>query len=123
MNQLAEKVRAVEEDIAKEKGPLNLLALFEREDLFQRWDFVVSAPWAKYDEATLRYVADAIKRHLEPAEMTLLARIVILPAGEDPVRAITENYSVEHGRLEMNNPAQFGLPATHGYIITSRRAA
>lgn len=123
MNQLAEKVRAVEEDIEREKGPLNLLALFEREDLFQRWDFVVSAPWAKYDQETLGYLASVIRRHLEPAEMTLLARIVILPAEEDPVRAITANYSVEHGRVEMRNPAQFGLPATHGYIITSRRAA
>lgn len=123
MNQLAEKVRAVEEDIAREKGPLNLLALLEREDLSQRWDFVVSAPWAKHDEDTLGYLAGVIKRHLEPAEMTLLARIVILDAEEDPVRAITGIYSVEHGRVEMNDPAQFGLPATHGYIITSRRAA
>ena len=123
MNQLAEKVHQVEQDIAREKGPLNLLALLEREDLFDRWDFVVSASWAKHDEATLRYLADAIKRHLTPAEMTRLARMVILDAGEDPVKAITERYPRVNEPVELNNPERFDLPAKHGYIITSRSAA
>jgi hypothetical protein len=98
-------------------------ALLEREDLSDRWDLVVSASWAKWDEATLRYVAEAIKRHLAPDEMILLARIVILEAGRDPVRAITEAYDVEHGRVELVEPSRFGLPVKHGYIITSRRVA
>jgi hypothetical protein len=123
MNQLAEKLLEIEQEIAGEKGSLNLFALLEREDLSDRWDLVVSASWAKEDEATLRYLADAIKRHLTPAEMTLLSRIVILEASENPVRAITEVYEVEHGRLELAEPSRFGLPANHGYIITSRRAA
>ncbi len=55
--------------------------------------------------------------------MTLLARIVILPATEDPVRSINASYDIEHGQLEINEPARFGLPVKHGYIITSRRAA
>src|SRR5262245_56329390 len=123
MNQLVEKVRRVEEQIAQEKGPLNLFALFEREDLHDRWDLVISAPWAREDLATLRYVADVVKRFLAPEEMTLLARMVVLPAGEDPVRAINENYNVEHGQLFLSEPARFGLPVKYGYIITSRRAA
>jgi hypothetical protein len=120
---LHEKVGAVERDIASERGPFNLFALLEREDLFDRWDLVVSAPWANHNRETLGYVADAVKRHLEPADMTRLARIVILPATEDPVRAITEHYSVEHGQVELVDPKRFGLPVTGGYIITSRRAA
>lgn len=123
MSQLAEKVRAVERDVSEEKGPFNFYALLEREDLSERWDLVVAASWAKEDRATLRYLADALKRRLTPAEMTLLSRVVILDASEDPVRSITENYDVEHGRVELNDPGQFGLPVKHGYIITSRRAA
>jgi hypothetical protein len=123
MNQLTDKVRLVERDIAEEKGQFNLFALLEREDLSDRWDLVMSAPWAKQEESTLRYIVDVLKRHLEPSDMTFLARIVILDATRDPVRAINENYSVEHGRIELNDPAQFGLPVKHGYIITSRRAA
>lgn len=121
MNQLAERLLGIEQEISREKGPLNLFAWLERGDLSDRWDLVVSASWAKWDEATLRYVAEAIKRHLAPDEMILLARIVILEASQDPVRAITEVYDVEHGCLELIEPSRFGLPANYGYIITSRR--
>jgi hypothetical protein len=123
MNHLTEKLRCVERDVAGEKGPVNLFALLEREDLSDRWDLVISAPWAEADEATLRYVADVIARHLTPEEVTLLSRIVVLEADENPVRAITDTYDIEHGRLELLEPARFGLPVKHGYIITSRRAA
>jgi len=123
MNELAEKVRRVEGDIAQEKGPFNLYALLEREDLSGRWDLVVSAPWAKEDRGTLQYLANSLKRRLAPAEMTQLSRVVVLDAAEDPVRSITETYNVEHGRVEFNEPARFGLPVKSGYIITSRRAA
>lgn len=123
MNELAEKVSRVERDIAKERGSLNLFALFEREDLNDRWDLVISASWARMDRATLGYVADTIKRHLAPEDMTRLARIVILPADEDPVRSINKRYDVEHGEVELNDPARFGLPVRYGYIITSRAAA
>lgn len=123
MNQLAEKVRQVEQDIASEQGPLNLFALLEREDLSDRWDLVISASWATQDGTTLRYLTEAIKRHLSPADMTLLSRVVVLDASEDPVRAINESYQVEHGQVELRDPASFGLPVKHGYIITSRLAA
>lgn len=123
MSQITAKIRQVERDVATEKGPFTLFALLEREDLSDRWDLVVSAPWAKRDQATLRYLAQAIKQHLAPTEMTLLARIVILDAAEDPVKAITEQYDVEHGQVELNDPESFGLPVRHGYIITSRSAA
>jgi hypothetical protein len=123
MNQLTEKVSKVEQDIATERGPLNLFALLEREDLSDRWDLVVSASWAEQDETTLRYLSAAIKRHLTPADMTLLSRVVVLDAHENPVRAINESYQVEHGRVELIDAESFGLPVKHGYIITSRRAA
>jgi|SRR5215212_1209123 len=123
MNDLIQKLQTVEEEIATEKGPLNLFAVMEREDLFNRWDLLIAASWARFDEKTLNYVSDRLKRHLEPEEMTLLARIVILDATEDPVRAITESYDVEHGPIQFTEAARFGLPVNHGYIFTSRPAA
>ena len=123
MNRLTEKLAAVEAEIAAERGRLNLFAVLERDDLAERWDLVVSAPWARQDKATLGYIADAVKRHLLPDEMVSLARIVVLPAGEEPVRSINDIYEVEHGRVELHEPARFGLPVKHGYIITSSRAA
>jgi hypothetical protein len=83
---------------------------------------VVSASWARHDLATLNYVADALKRHLSPAEMTRLARIVVLQPAENPVLAITEKYPVEHGPTDFIDLSRFNLPVKGGYIITSRRA-
>jgi hypothetical protein len=123
MNDLTTKIRAVEQDVAAEKGSLNFFALLEREDLSDRWDVVVSASWAKHDMATLRYLADALKRHLTPSDMVRLARMVVLDAAEDPIKSLTETYDVEHGQVELNDPERFGLPVKHGYIITSRSAA
>lgn len=123
MNDLTEKIRAVERDIAAEKGPLNFFALLAREDLWDQWDVVVSASWARHDMETLRYLAEVLKRHLGPTGMVRLARMVVLDATEDPIRSLTETYDVEHGEVELNNPERFGLPVKHGYIITSRSAA
>ncbi len=124
MNKLAAKIRNVERDIAREKGLLNLFAFFEREDLYDRWDVVVSAPWAEFDHETFGYVADVIKRHLTPEEMVHIARIVILDPDQEPVTALTEAFEVEHGQVELNRPQDFGqMPVKFGYIITARRAA
>jgi hypothetical protein len=123
MNDLTAKIRAVERDVAAEKGPLNFFALLQREDLWDQWDVVVSASWAKHDMTTFRYLDEVLKRHLGPADMTRLARMVVLDAAEDPIRSLTETYDVEHGQVELNDPERFGLPVKHGYIITSRSAA
>jgi hypothetical protein len=38
--------------------------------------------------------------------MTLLARMVILPATEDPVRSLNASFDVEHGQMELNDPGR-----------------
>jgi hypothetical protein len=53
----------------------------------------------------------------------LLSRIVVLRASDNPVLALNETFDVEHGRIDISEPARFGLPVKQGYIITSRRAA
>jgi len=123
MKEMTRKLRQVEQELSNEKGPLNLFALFEREDLTDLWDLVVSAPWARHDLETLRYINDVLKRHLVGEDMVRLARIVILRAAEDPVRAITEEYDVEHGQGEFAELSRFNMPIKHGYIFTARRAA
>lgn len=48
--EVAEKLVAVETRIAKEKGPLNLFALFQREDSPGYFDVIVAADWAIREE-------------------------------------------------------------------------
>lgn len=40
-----------------------------------------------------------------------MSRIVVLEPDDEPVRAITGEYKVEHGRLELAEPERFGLLA------------
>jgi hypothetical protein len=122
MDDLTAKVRTVEKLIAMERGPFNFFALMEREDLFDRWDLVISAPWARENMETFGYVADFLRQHME-SDMRRLARIVVLDANEEPMLSLTERFAVEHGELEFNEARRFGLPVRSGYIITSRRAA
>lgn len=124
MNELTEKIAQVEAEISKERGPFKLFAIFEREDLFNRWDVVISARWAGVDkQESLNYLSAELKRVLNPADLTAVSRIVMLQPSDEPVRAITDAIDVEHGRVEIDETNQFGLPIRHGYVITSKRAA
>lgn len=123
MNELANNVAQVEQTIAREKGPFSLFALFERENLANRWDLVFAAPWASDTGETLRYFVVELKEKLTPQQLLTLSRVVVLDPDDEAVRAINKAFQVEHGRLEVRESNLFGLPIKHGYIITSKRAA
>jgi hypothetical protein len=123
MTELATNVAELEETISRKKGSFNLFALFEREELPNRWDLVVAAPWADDLGETLRYFAGELNARLEPRQMLEIARIVVLDPNGEAVQAINRAYDVEHGRLEIHNADRFGLPVRQGLIFTSKKAA
>lgn len=124
MNELASKIRSVEQHIADEKGPLYLCALLEPTDyLYDRWDLLISAPWAKRDRDTVLYVADVLNRHLTRQERRRVSSITVLDPSEHPVKEIHERYDVEHGKVEVLDAVYMDLDVRRAYIITSRRAA
>jgi hypothetical protein len=123
MNELATNVAEVEQEVANQKGSFNLFALFERDDLENRWDLVFAAPWATDKGETLRYFVVELKERLTPEQMVALSRVVVLDPNDEAVRAINKAFQVEHGRVEVRESNLFGLPIKHGYIITSKRAA
>ena len=43
---MAQRFGSLEAEIAQKKGDFSLFALFLREDAPDRWDLLVSAPWA-----------------------------------------------------------------------------
>ena len=57
--ELTEKFTRLESQIAQEKGDFTLFALFMREDVPDRWDLIVSAPWLGDDK---RAAVDAEER-------------------------------------------------------------
>lgn len=122
MKIFAEKLRAVEREIAAEKGPFLLFALFLREDAADHWDVLVSAPWLEADKgAALRYLAPKLQAVASAAELEKLSRIVIIGRNQPALAAIQSAFQVEHGFAEAINNNFNGLKIEHAYIITSRR--
>lgn len=101
--QLLYKFMALERDLAAEKGRFVLFALFLRE-YARSVDFVVSAPWLKTDEmATYRYFATQLQSRLEPQEMLMLARIVLIKKDNPGLEAVHDAATVEHGLVQIWN--------------------
>lgn len=124
MSKIFDAVKEMEIALSNEKGPFTLFALFEYPDLPNRWDLVIAAPWVEQDnEKALRLLAAEIKKRLPANELERIARIVLLDPSDSSVRAITSEHQIEHGRLEIDEGSQYGLPAERGYVITARAAA
>jgi hypothetical protein len=120
--ELIEKFAELESQISAERGDFALFALFMREDAPDRWDLIVSAPWAGGDKrSTVDYFVTQIKSRLGEQVLLGLSRIVVVDPENAAVQAFNRAIRIEHGRLEVKDSSFFGLPLKHAYIITSRR--
>src|SRR5438876_9703632 len=96
------------------KGGFTLFALFMREDAPDRWDLMVSAPWAGGDkQSTVNYLIGQIKSRLGEAGLRSLARIVVIDPPDAAVQALTPAMPIEHGRVEVRDRPFFRLPVQH----------
>jgi hypothetical protein len=120
MNEIVSKLRVLEQEIAAERGPFILFALFLREEAPNRWDLVVAAPWFGSDKMeTLRYLADRLQARLTPEEVVLLSRIVIINEDNPYLEDVSREIQVEHALVEIRDRVFFGQQIERGYVITS----
>jgi hypothetical protein len=120
--ELSDKFRNLESNIAKEKGSFVLFALFMREDVPDRWDLIVSAPWLGKDRKdVVDYFINQIKLQLGDQSLTNLSRIVVVDPQDAPVKALNRAIHIEHGGVEVRDSDFFGLPVKHAFIITSKQ--
>jgi hypothetical protein len=117
---LLTKLQNTELRISRERGPFVLFALFLREGSLDRWDVVISAPWAEENLETLRYLDREFKKDLIPEDFGSIARYDVLPPDFEPLAELYEEHPVEHGKVIVRN-REFGLQMVQkGYIITCR---
>ncbi len=122
ISELTEDFRRLEADISSTRGPFALFALFLREDVPDRWDLIVSAPWAAADQkGALEYLVNRIKEDLGPQELTQLSRIVFIDPDDTAVKNFNRAIHVEHGSVEVRDSNFFGMPIKQASIITSKR--
>ena len=111
----------LESEIAKERGDFVLFALLSREDLPDRWDLIVSAPWIRDRDEALKYLVQKIQSTIGAPVLTDLSRIVFANFGDQAVQNLNRAFHVEHGMFEVKDSNILGLPIKHGFIITSKR--
>ena len=118
-----EHFKKLERDISQKRGAFVLFALFAREDLPDRWDLVVAAPWVKSQQEGAEYFVQEIQKKLGSPVLNILSRIVFVQPTDPPVRAINTAMHVEHGQAEIRDSNFFGVPIKHAFIITSQSLA
>jgi len=123
MKEIVDKLAAKEREMAGERGPFSLFALFLREDAADQWDLVVSASWMAPDKlAALQYIAAKVQQTLGPEHLLDVTRIVVIDVDNPGLDALYRAVRAEHGSVEIRDSNFFGLPIKHAYLITCRRA-
>ena len=120
---LVDRFANLEKEISEKKGPFALFALFAREDLPDRWDLIVAAPWAKTPQEGVSYLVAEIKKTIGSPALTDLSRIVFVAPTDAPVQAINSAVHIQHGIAEIKDSNFFGLPIKHAWVITSQSLA
>lgn len=121
MNEIVQRLRALEQSLSDDKGPFKLFGLFLREDAPDVWDLVAAADWLDRNSTKdMRTLAEAVRKALGKDLITKISRVIILDADNPALRAVSSALHVSHSVAEVSNSNFFGLPIRHAYIITSR---
>jgi hypothetical protein len=124
MQELLNKYREIEAEVAREKGEFSLFALLQREDAFGgKWDLVVAAPWIGEGRLkTLNYLADKITSRLTIEELLSLSMVVPVSVTDEPVQRLIREYPVtpDQKPIEIRDWDYRGMPIARGYILTAR---
>ncbi|MBI2154601.1 MAG: hypothetical protein HYV92_10655 [Candidatus Rokubacteria bacterium] len=118
---LIEKFARLEAEIAQERGDFTFFALFMREDVPDRWDLIISAPWVGEDKrGAVDYLVAQIKSRLGAEDLICLSRIVPVDPEDVAVKDLNRSIQVEHGNVEVRDSNFFGLAIKRAHIITSK---
>lgn len=110
MTTLEEKLRTAL-PLLKEHGEVYLCALFEREDIPDKWDVILSSAWSDVDApGSIRALSEVIVPGLPSSELTSLSRVIAIPSSEPAIRAITSVVSnTGGGTVNVNDFNFMGL--------------
>jgi hypothetical protein len=124
--EVADKLRPLEMRLAADKGPFEFFALFLRQDLDNKWDLLVAAPWLQADKsASLQFLVNQVRSLLAPDELVLLSR-AILVEDSDPTygpakQAIQQTMKFSHFSCTIDHSLICGVRINYAYVITSQK--
>ncbi len=123
IRKLVKKLIPVEKEMAAEKGPFLLFALFMPQHGYGKWDVLVSAPWLDRGvRECWQYITRNIQQAITMEELLKISRVVIIEYDHPDLEEVYEMVDVEHGLAEIKDEVFFEVEIRWAYFITSRRA-
>lgn len=91
--------------ILADRGRLEFLALFERDEEPGRWDLLIAGADLRSDTlADYKYVGQVLMEELTGDEMIQLVKFVLLPDDYEPVQKLLRRVQVDNGEpVELEN--------------------
>ena len=112
-----------EERISRERGEFTLFGLFERTDIFGKYDVVVSAKWLKDDLASFGLITDLVTTAIGNTRWwPKIGRFAVVPENGpflEVVREAMPDGAVQHGLTRITNIYYEGNMIPSAMIITA----
>jgi hypothetical protein len=122
MREYIDKIIEVEKKISEELGEFNLFVLFEREDIKDRWDILISMPFSEEmkNEIITKIHSELLK--VLPNEAVIkLSRIVMFETSNPIVESFNMLAKVKHGNVEIKDSLVSNIRIKQALLITSQR--
>ncbi|MCP4107067.1 MAG: hypothetical protein GY749_16265 [Desulfobacteraceae bacterium] len=121
MDNLIKKMTKLEKQVADEKGPFLLFALFLPEESYRKWDILASSPWIDEDKGkAIKYLTKKIQQAITTEELLMISRIIVIKVNNPQLKDIHNTINIEHDLLEIKNEIFFGIDIRCAYFITSQ---
>jgi hypothetical protein len=120
MTDIIRRFEFLEREITREKGEFSFFALFERDELPDRWDLLFAAPWATNEQESGSYMVEKIKTLLGLEDLVSLSRIVVVDSNNLQPGELAESLGITDettGTVEVGTRTIFGVPVKRAFII------
>ena len=115
--------RKAEKNISEERGAFMLFGLFERLDIHEEYDLVISAPWLKDDRVSTNLIFDLVRASIGHDNwFGKIGLFMIVPQNGPFAAAVREalpNGPIQHGMKRLTNFFYDGEIIRDAVIITS----
>ena len=122
-NDIISLFRNAEEEISRERGEFTLFGLFERLDIPNKYDCVVSAPWLKDELSSINLIFDLVYASIGHNKWFRNIGIFMPVPEHGPfaaaVREALPNGPIRHGKTRITNFFYDGEIIRDAVIITS----
>ncbi|WP_321319594.1 hypothetical protein [Labilibaculum sp.] len=122
MKEYIEKIIEVEMNMSNELGKFNLFALFERDDIKDKWDVIISMPISvNRKNEIIKKIHTEFLKELPKEVIIKISRFVFFEPSNPIVQNLNMMAHIEHGSFEVRDSMINNLMIKHALVITSQR--